>query len=58
MVWFFKSCLPQVLFDPFLNTLTHMWKAEIKKFQGCFPQILLGPILKYFWPIYGKKTTK
>ena len=21
----FKGCLPQILFDPFLNTLTHFW---------------------------------
>ena len=22
---FFKGCLPQILLDPFLNTLTHVW---------------------------------
>ena len=27
----FKGCLPQVLLDPFWNTLSHMLYAELEK---------------------------
>ena len=32
-VKFFKDCLPQILLDPFLNTLSQMWHRITKKYS-------------------------
>ena len=36
---FFKGCLPQILLDPFLNTLTHLWFQIYITLQDNCPNI-------------------
>ena len=46
---FFKGCLPQILLDPFLNTLPHPFYIEMWFLK--FSEGIFSELLKYFAPV-------